>query len=232
MSKIIEKFSYETNQNERYEVIFLEEDVTIKNDTFKVKHEYYKRISDDELFEPFSNPDQNLEKDYNIYRERHNLLSAKKVKEIREKYELTIRDFSVLLGISYSNLSSIENGSIQANYIDSLIRLADDPYAFYKCIVKIKGKKVLKEKAYNRLEKLLEDLILNSYSEHQQIAQKVYGCQLDLRNNIIRIANVMEFETENRIKGELKWEKSNSNESIVESNLFSLAWPKSKRVYQ
>ena len=44
MSKIIEKFSYETNQNERYEVIFLEEDVTIKNDTFKVKHEYYKRI--------------------------------------------------------------------------------------------------------------------------------------------------------------------------------------------
>lgn len=232
MSKIIEKFSYETNQNERYEVIFLEEDVTIKNDTFKVKHEYYKRISDDELFEPFSNPDQNLEKDYNIYRERHNLLSAKKVKEIREKYELTIRDFSVLLGISYSNLSSIENGSIQANYIDSLIRLADDPYAFYKCIVEIKGKKVLKEKVYNRLEKLLENLILNSYSEHQQIAQKVYGCQLDLRNNIIRIANVMEFETENRIKGELKWGKSNSNESIVESNLFNLAWPKSKRVYQ
>jgi hypothetical protein len=34
------------------------------------------------------------------------------------------------LGISYTNLSSIENGSLQPKYIDNLMRLAKDPYAF------------------------------------------------------------------------------------------------------
>lgn len=40
---------------------------------------------------------------------------------------MTIRDYGAVLGISYSNLSSIENGSIQSKYIDSLIRLSEDP---------------------------------------------------------------------------------------------------------
>lgn len=225
MSKIIEKFSYETNRNERYEVIFLEEDVTIKNDTFKVKHEYYKRISDDELFEPFSNPDQNLEKDYNIYRERHNLLSAKDVKEIREKYELTIRDFSLLLGISYSNLSSIENGSIQASYIDSLLRMASDPYSFYS-LVKCKGSNVLKKEVYNTLMQKLENLVLISYENHKEIANKVQGYYLDIRNNIVRFNNMYEFENNQDKKGEEKWEKSNLNESVVELNLLHFPWSK------
>lgn len=47
---------------------------------------------------------------------------------------MTIRDYGAVLGISYSNLSSIENGSIQSKYIDSLIRLSEDPSAFKKLV--------------------------------------------------------------------------------------------------
>lgn len=58
------------------------------------------------------------------------MLYSEDIKEIRNMYKLNIRDFSSILGISYTNLSSIENGSLQPKYIDNLMRLAKDPYAF------------------------------------------------------------------------------------------------------
>ena len=132
MTKFIERYSNETEKIERYEYMEVLEIVKVKNQSFEVLHEYYKRLSDGELFEPFDNPDKNLEKDYEIYRKKNNLLNPNQIRAIREKYKLSVRDFSNILGISYGNLSSIENGSIQPKYIDSLIRLASDPQALEK----------------------------------------------------------------------------------------------------
>lgn len=130
MKNFIEKLSRETGKLEKYELIELTEEVKIKKEIFEITHKYYKRLSDDELFEPFEDPDYNLNIDYNTYRNKHNLLYSEDIKEIRNMYKLNIRDFSSILGISYTNLSSIENGSLQPKYIDNLMRLAKDPYAF------------------------------------------------------------------------------------------------------
>ena len=109
-----------------------------------------------------------MNKDYALYRKKHALLTSMEIKEIRQKYGLSVRDFARVLGISYTNLSSIENGSIQAGYIDSLLRLVNDPYAFLEMV---EGK----ESSY--LAKLMRELIprlreqvVATYPQYKKIA--------------------------------------------------------------
>ena len=67
MKNFIEKLSRETGKLEKYELIELTEEVKIKKEIFEITHKYYKRLSDDELFEPFEDPDYNLNIDYNLH---------------------------------------------------------------------------------------------------------------------------------------------------------------------
>lgn len=157
MQKKIERFSNETNRIESYTLVKIREKFEIKHESFEAKHTYYQRESDGELFEPFENPDFNLNKDYDLFRTKHQLLSPKAVKKIRKKYHLSLRDFSKLLGISYGNLSAIENGSIQADYIDNLLRLVDHPKAFLKLISEKPG--VIAKKTEDTLKSELQGII-------------------------------------------------------------------------
>lgn len=61
------------------------------------------------------------------YRLNHKLLTPQEIKEIRNKYELSQKDFASILGISNKSLSSYENGSVQDKAIDNLIRGASNP---------------------------------------------------------------------------------------------------------
>lgn len=216
MSKIIKRLSNETGKDEEYRFISIKETVKIKGDTFKVLHEYYERLSDGELFEPFDDPDKNLNKDYDLYRKKYTLLSPKEVKRIRLKYGLNIRDFSEILGISYSNLSSIENGSIQATYIDNLLRLVDDPYAFLKVVNEKKN--AIPTRITDKLIPTLNGLVVFSYDEHEKIARELKRINLDIRNNLIRLTNSIEFELE---KGDQEWKQSSSTKSKTVSKKFS-----------
>ncbi|MFH1686579.1 MAG: type II TA system antitoxin MqsA family protein [bacterium] len=59
-----------------------------------------------------------------IYRAKHGLLSQEQIRAIREKYNLTTRNFATLLGWSYSSLSQYENGRIQdRSHNDELVLL-------------------------------------------------------------------------------------------------------------
>lgn len=70
---------------------------------------------------------RNLEKAYSQYREKHNLLSPDEVRIIREKYGLSQRALSRLLGWGEITIHRYENGAIQDNVHDSLLRLIEDP---------------------------------------------------------------------------------------------------------
>lgn len=130
MKKQITRYSSDTGQEERYDLVTISETVTIKNQPLTTSHQYYRRASDGQLFEPFDDPDFNLRQDYAEFRRKNQLLSSKEIQTIREKYRLSIREFAGLLGVSYANLSAIENGGIQSKYLDSLLRLADNEAAF------------------------------------------------------------------------------------------------------
>lgn len=70
---------------------------------------------------------QNLEKAYRHYREVHNLLSADEIRSIREKYGLSQRALSRLLGWGEITIHRYENGAVQDNVHNSTLRLIEDP---------------------------------------------------------------------------------------------------------
>ncbi len=79
------------------------------------------KIFDEEL------DSRNLEKAYSHYREKHNLLPLNDIRRIREKYGLSQRALSRLLGWGEITIHRYENGAIQDNAHDKLLRLIEDP---------------------------------------------------------------------------------------------------------
>ncbi len=70
---------------------------------------------------------RNLEKAYSHYRKVHNLLSADRIRTIREKYGLSQRALSRLLGWGEITIHRYENGAVQDNVHNSLLRFIEDP---------------------------------------------------------------------------------------------------------
>lgn len=214
MTKFIERYSNETEKIERYEYMEVLEIVKVKNQSFEVLHEYYKRLSDGELFEPFDNPDKNLEKDYEIYRKKNNLLNPNQIRAIREKYKLSVRDFSNILGISYGNLSSIENGSIQPKYIDSLIRLASDPQALEKLLIARKND--VTEGTYETLIARINDAFITTFQEYSDFIKKTKSVNLASMQELIKMKKRINYNLD-RNKGGRPWENFTMNSSTVSS---------------
>ena len=70
---------------------------------------------------------RNLEMAYSRYREKHNLLSPDGIRRTREKYGLSQRALSRLLGWGEITIHRYEGGAIQDNVHDSTLRLIEDP---------------------------------------------------------------------------------------------------------
>lgn len=70
---------------------------------------------------------RNLEIAYSHYRKKYSLLSPDEIRTIREKYGLSQRALSRLLGWGEITIHRYENGAIQDNVHDSILRLIEDP---------------------------------------------------------------------------------------------------------
>lgn len=132
MSRYAKSFLLDLGRVEKFEIVSVNETVTVKDLTFENKHIYWKSVTTGKLYLPFDNPDVNLDSDYAMYKQEKNLLSTEEIIEIRKKYGLSLQSFAKVLGIEYSELSKIENGVIQSSEHDALLRLANNSYGFYK----------------------------------------------------------------------------------------------------
>jgi len=70
---------------------------------------------------------RNFEKAYSLYRKKHNLLPPDEIRTIREKYGLSQRALARLLGWGEITIHRYENGAIQDNAHDSLLRFVANP---------------------------------------------------------------------------------------------------------
>lgn len=77
---------------------------------------------------------RNLEKAYSLYRENHNLLSPDEIRTIREKYGLSQRALSRLMGWGEITVHRYENGAVQDNAHNNLLRLIEDPQNMQKLL--------------------------------------------------------------------------------------------------
>lgn len=148
-----------TGQPAHFTVISLDEVVQVRRREIKMTHVYWvpegERLDDPENYlEPIDDPDFNLQADFREYRHQFGILTPMAVRQIRESYQLSLRQFALILGISYSTLSEIENGLVlQTDEQESLFRLSQNERAFAALV---QAKKAIM-----------------SVSQYQKITQKV-----------------------------------------------------------
>lgn len=71
---------------------------------------------------------------YNLYREKYNLPFPEDLRRIREKYDLSQRRMSKVLGLGINSYGAYEKGEVPSASIGNLILLADDPKSFKRIV--------------------------------------------------------------------------------------------------
>ena len=84
---------------------------------------------------------------YDIYKSKMNLLTSSEIKNIRKKYDMNQKEFALSIGVGEITIHRFENGSIQTEAVDSIIRLSDDPDIMYNLL--IRNKNNLSEEDFN-----------------------------------------------------------------------------------
>ena len=133
------------------------EKVDFKNCELTVELEYYY---DEELEEEYVDVElgnENLRKIRNEYRKINNLLLDYNIKQIRNIYDLSQKDFSLLLGFGEVTITRYESKTIQEKAHDEIIRKAKNPEEFYELALRNKDK-YIKEYNEEKFEKILTEI--------------------------------------------------------------------------
>jgi putative zinc finger/helix-turn-helix YgiT family protein len=96
-----------------------------------------------------------LQKAFQEYRIRHGLLSPEEIRQIRERYGLSQRAFSLLLGWGEITVHRYEAGSLQDSAHDAQLRMAADPRNMALLLTANGGRLTARQKTH--LERALAD---------------------------------------------------------------------------
>ena len=130
-------------------------DYPVKNERFNIKGKRaFCKIHAEELFhQEFDR--ENQQKAFDMYREANGLVMVDEIKETREKYNLTQREYSYLLGFGEITISRYERGSLPTKAQSQLIEESKRPEQMQR-LLKENSDKISQEKAeklYNILHK-------------------------------------------------------------------------------
>lgn len=83
--------------------------------------------------------DQNLSKAYNMYREKHQLMSPEGIKRIRERYGLSQRTLGKILGWGEVTIYRYETGALPDNSHNKMLKLLGNPDIMKTLLEESKG---------------------------------------------------------------------------------------------
>ena len=139
------------------------EKIKVRKQTTEVKgikiqfDEYYKidEVTGEELF------DRNLEIEndmrlYDAYKKHEGLLTIEEVKKIRQKYGMNQKEYALAIGVGEITVHRFENGSIQTDSVDAIMRLSKDPDNM--CNLLMINKKDLTEEQYQKFINVVAEL--------------------------------------------------------------------------
>jgi putative zinc finger/helix-turn-helix YgiT family protein len=109
------------------EVIHEIEKVDVRGESFEVPANHYRCKTCKGDFEDPKDGFGFLEKAYQEYRMRHGMIRPAEIKAFRKKYGLTQSELSKLMGWGPVTLSRYENGALQDEVHDKILRLAMSP---------------------------------------------------------------------------------------------------------
>ena len=110
------------------------EEINVKGEMIPVEVDRFKC---GECGEEFDNPSpayDPLAVAYREYRRRKGMVQPEQIRAFREKYEFTQKELSDLLGFGGATLSRYENGTLQDEAHDMILRLALEPHNLLRII--------------------------------------------------------------------------------------------------
>ncbi len=132
-------------------------------ETYKIRDKYIK-IKAEAKFDANTNEqifDEKLDnnaimKAFKVYRRENNIISPKRIKNLREMYGLSQRDFATLLGVSSTTIAVYETGSLPSKSINFiLIGLEENPHKIAEYYKSRKNK--LSDKGKESVESFLKN---------------------------------------------------------------------------
>lgn len=102
-----------------------------------------------------------MKKSFFLHIKGKNLPLPEEIKAIRNKYNLTQKAFSILLGFGEKTITRYENGSIQDDTHNLLIKLMDDQETFKK-VWKIRKNLLTEKEMKNDEDMISKDDMLNN----------------------------------------------------------------------
>ena len=143
---------YEINENCEY-----------KDIKFNVTLEYYYNDIIEEYYVDAKLGNENLRKIRNEYRKIKNLLTDEDIKNIRNQYNLSQRDFAIALGFGEVTITRYESKTVQDKAQDNVIRKSKNPKDFLILLEQNKNKyiDVNGTEKYNELYSLVLNLTKN-----------------------------------------------------------------------
>lgn len=128
------------------------ETVRVRGEPVEVDAEFSKCSECGEEFENTRGYDS-LEAAYREYRRQHNLLQPEDIQGWRKRYGITQKELSQILGWGDATLSRYENGALQSEAHEKMLRLVMEPHNLLKLIEESPG--ALPVDKHNRLVKEL-----------------------------------------------------------------------------
>lgn len=167
--------------------------VIMRNETYPVKGENIEISAQvcvcskcgEELWSPVFD-DNNLRNAYDKYRLNKGLLLPSEIKEIREKYGVSQTAFAKILGLGEKTIARYENGSIQDEAPNNLIRLAANENNFIELYEHNKGKLTAEE--IRQVNK-----VLNKNKRVSGAYSYVYGQSSIRKDNILDFPSTKEM---------------------------------------
>lgn len=133
------------------------ENVIIKGENIPIQ---VNRFLCQECGEEFDNPCSNydpLAAAFAEYRRRKGMVQPEQIRSFREKYNLSQKELSDLLGFGGATLSRYENGALQDEAHDTIMRLIIEPYNLQQ-IIQEKGDVLSSGKRQAILQKITQEL--------------------------------------------------------------------------
>lgn len=163
--------------------------IVSKEEIFNVKGEDIRNLSSvavcqecgEEVFDSELDED-NFEQAYNEYRKKHNLLTPSQIKNIREKYGLSQRALSSLLGFGEITIHRYESGAIQDKSHNEILSLIEKP----------ENMRVILEKNIDSLPAHLKDSLRKKIDELLK-GEKISEFNQCLENRLVTEKQLNEF---------------------------------------
>lgn len=133
MNKIKEFYNPELETTENYAEVWKPEVIKVKDESGLVVMNHYWQDKDGELWGDFNNPMENVKRGFDAYRKRKGYMTPDEIRNLRNKLNMSVREFANAIGIGSSSLTQIENNQrVQVKYQEILFRAVKESYEYQR----------------------------------------------------------------------------------------------------